>query len=70
MLWQQKRTQLPILNMDFAIEQENKTQTQQTKYSVKGIFYSNLDLNSAGEKGLYYFAKRNETRRDITKLKE
>ena len=33
---------LPILNIDFAIE--NKTQTQQTKYSVTGIFCSSLDL--------------------------
>ena len=47
-LWQQKRTQLPIFNIDFA--KENKTQRQQTKYSVAGIFCSNLDLNTAGEK--------------------
>ena len=36
MLWQQKRTQLPILNIDFAIE--NKTRTKQTKHSVTGAF--------------------------------
>ena len=29
---------------------ENETQTQQTKYSVTGIFCSKLDLNTAGEK--------------------
>ena len=45
---QQKRTQLPIFNIDFA--KENKTQRQQTKYSVAGIFCSYLDLNTAGEK--------------------
>ena len=48
MLWQQKRTQLFILMIDFAIE--NKTQTQQAKHLVTGIFCSNLDLNTAGEK--------------------
>lgn len=48
MLWQQKQTQLAILTIDFALE--NKTQTQQTKYSVTEIFYSNLDLNTAVEK--------------------
>ena len=36
MLRQQKRTRLPILNIDFALE--NKTQEQQTKYSVTGVF--------------------------------
>ena len=45
MLCQQKGTQLPILNIDFAIE--NKTQTKQTKHSVTGDFCSNLDLNTA-----------------------
>ena len=45
MLCQQKRTQLPILNIDFAIE--NKRQTKQTKHSVTGDFCSNLDLNTA-----------------------
>ena len=44
----QKRTQFPILETDFAIE--NKTQTQQTEHSVTGIFCSNLDLKTAGEK--------------------
>ena len=34
-LWQQKQTQIPILNIDFA--KENKTQTQQTKYLGMGI---------------------------------
>ena len=34
--------------IDFAIE--NKTQTQQAKHLVTGIFCSNLDLNTAGEK--------------------
>ena len=34
-LWQQKQTQLPILNICFA--KENKTKTQQTKYLVMGI---------------------------------
>ena len=48
MLWQQKRKQLFILMVDFAIE--NKTQTQQAKHLVTGIFCSNLDLNTAGEK--------------------
>ena len=48
MLWQQKRKQLFILMIDFAIE--NKTQTQQAKHSVTGIFCCNLDLNTAGEK--------------------
>ena len=48
MLWQQKQTQLAILTIDFALE--NKTQTQQTKYSVTENFYSNLDLNTAVEK--------------------
>ena len=51
MLRQQKRAQLPILNIDFAIE--NKTQTQQIKHSVLGIFCSNLYLNTAGKKGRY-----------------
>ena len=37
-----------IINTDFVIE--NETQTQQTKHSVKGIFCSYLDLNTAGEK--------------------
>ena len=41
---------LPILNIDFAVE--NKTQTQQTKYLVTGIFCSSLDLKTAGEKPL------------------
>ena len=36
MLFQQKWTQLPILNIDFAAE--NKTQTQQTKHRVPGVF--------------------------------
>ena len=44
----QKRTQFPILVTDFDIE--NKTQTQQTEHSVTGIFCSNLDLKTAGEK--------------------
>ena len=44
----QKRTQFPILEIDFAIE--NKTQMQQTKHSVTGIFCFNLDLKTAGEK--------------------
>ena len=35
----QKRTQLPILNIDFALE--NKTQKNQTKYSVTGVFREN-----------------------------
>ena len=48
MLWQQKRTQLPILNPVFAIQ--NKTQTQQNRYSITGIFCSNLDLSTSGEK--------------------
>ena len=48
MLWQQKQTQLAILTIDFALE--NKTQTQQTKYSVTEIFYSKNDLNTAVEK--------------------
>ena len=51
MLRQQKRAQLPILNKDSAIE--NKTQPQQTKHLVMGIFCSNLDLNTAGKKGSY-----------------
>ena len=37
MLWQQKRTQLPILNIDFFTE--NKTQTQQTKHAVTGVYF-------------------------------
>ena len=45
MLWQQEWTQLPILNIDFSIE--NKTQTQQTKHSVTGIFFSNLGQSSS-----------------------
>ena len=48
MLWQQKRKQLFILMIDFAVE--SKTQTQQAKHSVTGIFCCNLDLNTAGEK--------------------
>ena len=48
MFWQQKRTQLFILMIDFAVE--SKTQTQQAKHSEKGIFCCNLDLNTAGEK--------------------
>ena len=43
MLWQQKRTQLFILWIDFAIE--NKTQTQQAKHSVTGTICFNLDLS-------------------------
>ena len=39
---------LPILNIDFAVE--NKTQTQQTNYSVTRVFCSSLDLKTAGEK--------------------
>ena len=46
MLWQQKRTQLFILMIDFAVE----SKTQQAKHSVTGIFCCNLDLNTAGEK--------------------
>ena len=48
MLWQQKRTQLLILKIVFAME--NKRQTQQAKHSVTGVFCSNLDLNTVGEK--------------------
>ena len=48
MLWQQKRKQLFIIMIDFAIE--NTTQTQQAKHSVTGIFCCNLDLNNTGEK--------------------
>ena len=51
MLRQPKRAQLPILNIDSAIE--NKTQPQQTKHSIMGIFCSDLDLNIAGKKGSY-----------------
>ena len=47
-LWQQKRTQFPIVKMDFA--KEKKKQTQRTKHSVTGDFYFDLDLNTAGEK--------------------
>ena len=43
-----KRTQLSVLNTDFAIE--NETQTCQTKHSITGISCSNVDLNTAGEK--------------------
>ena len=39
---------LPILNIDFAIE--NKTKTQQTNYLVTGVCCSSLDLKTAGEK--------------------
>ena len=39
---------LLFLNIDFAIE--NKTQTQQTNHSVKGVFCFSLDLKTAGEK--------------------
>ena len=42
MLLQQKRTQLPSI--------EYKTQTQQTKHSVAGVFCSNLELDTAGER--------------------
>ena len=40
-----KRIQLPILGINFAIE--NKTQTQQAKDSVTGAFCSNLGLGTA-----------------------
>ena len=40
MLWQQERTQLSILNIDFSIE--NKTQTKQTKRSVTVVFVITL----------------------------
>ena len=39
LLWQQKRTQLFILWIDF------ETQTQQAKHSVTGTFCFNLDLS-------------------------
>ena len=39
-----------ILSIAFAIE--NKTKTQQNKYSVVGVFLSRLDLKTAGEKPL------------------
>ena len=50
MLWQQKRTQLPIPKIVFGVE--NKTKRQRAKDSVTGIFCSNLDLNmyTVGEK--------------------
>ena len=48
MLWRQKRTQLPILKIDFAME--NKTQKQQTKHLETEVSFSNLDLNTAREK--------------------
>ena len=48
MLCKQKRTQLPIITIDFA--EENKTRRQLTNHSVAGVFCSNLDPNTAGEK--------------------
>ena len=39
-----------ILSIAFAIE--NKTKTQQNKYSVVGVFWPRLDLKTAGEKPL------------------
>ena len=48
MLCKQKRTQLPIITIDFAVE--NKTRRQLTNHSVTGVLCSNLDLNTAGEK--------------------
>ena len=48
MLCKQKRTQLPIITIDFAVE--NKTRRQLTNHSVTGVICSNLDLNTAGEK--------------------
>ena len=36
MLWQQKRTQLPTLNIDFAME--NKAQKQQTNIQEQEFF--------------------------------
>ena len=38
LLWRQKRTELPILNMDFAIEKKNSNAVRQTKHSVTGSF--------------------------------
>ena len=70
MLCQQKRTQLPILNIDFIIE--NKTQTQQTKHSVTGVFSSNLDLKTAREKPSsstqFSFVGLNLLEYDVSKL--
>ena len=48
MVCKQKRTQLPIITIDFAVE--NKTRRQLTNHSVTGVLCSNLDLNTAGEK--------------------
>ena len=48
MLCKQKRTQIPIITIDFAVE--NKTRRQLTNHSVAGVLCSNLDLNTAGEK--------------------
>ena len=48
MLCKQKRTQLPIITIDFVVE--NKTRRQLTNHSVTGVLCSNLDLNTAGEK--------------------
>ena len=48
MLCKQKRTQLPIITIDFAVE--NKTRRQLTNHSVTGALCSNLDQNTAGEK--------------------
>ena len=47
---------LPIRNIDFTIE--NKTQTQQTKYSVTGVFCSILDLKTAGEEPPCQFSSK------------
>ena len=62
MLWQQKRTQLPIPKIVFGVE--NKTKRQRAKDSVTGIFCSNLDLNmyTAGEKpSLFVFVETYQT---------
>ena len=51
---------LLILNINFAIE--NKTQTQQNKYSVTGNFCSYLDLNTAGENWIVFISLRRNFR--------
>ena len=49
MLCKKKRTQLPIITIDFAVEKK-KTLRQLTNYTVTIVLCFNLDLNTADEK--------------------
>ena len=57
MLWQQKRTLVFILYIDFAIE--NKTQSQQTnRHSVTGIFLLKSRHNHCLQETVFFHIDR------------